>query len=160
MKWFVKCIKNYVNFTGRARRSEYWFFVLFEFIFLMAAMILDLLFFGEEPSTFYYLTALFFFLPQLAVSVRRLHDTGHSGTQLLLYYLAAIIWVVVLIFTGLLAIVASGGSIDGMTTTFLVALIGGCFVFTVWGIFFLVWFCSKGTDGDNKYGPDPMLDEK
>ena len=39
--WFVKCLKNYANFSGRARRKEYWFFVLMQFIILMIAMILD-----------------------------------------------------------------------------------------------------------------------
>ena len=45
MKWFVKCLRNYVSFEGRARRSEFWYFVLFSFLFLLVARIIDALLF-------------------------------------------------------------------------------------------------------------------
>ncbi|QXW25125.1 DUF805 domain-containing protein [Acinetobacter johnsonii] len=75
--WFLKCIKNYVNLQGRARRQEYWFFILFFMLGAIAAMILDYLF-GTE-ILFYALYILGMALPQLGVTVRRLHDIGKSG---------------------------------------------------------------------------------
>ena len=81
--WFVKCLKNYANFSGRARRKEYWFFVLMQFIILMIAMILDSILFSG-PSFFYSVVALGLFIPSLAAGVRRMHDTGRSGWLLLI----------------------------------------------------------------------------
>ena len=85
MKWFIKCIRNYVNFSGRARRREYWNFVLFSFLLMIVAMILDWICFGQS-SFFYGLSGLFLFLPNLAVMARRLHDTGRSAKILIWYY--------------------------------------------------------------------------
>lgn len=158
MKWFVKCIRNYVNFKGRASRSEYWYFVLFSLIFMVVAMILDKLVFGNPNSLFYALFALFLFLPQLAVMVRRLHDTDRSGKIVLWYYLAAIVWIVLMFVTGLSFMVAAmqGQAMGAPSGTFLALVLIGSIVFLVWGIFFLVWFCKRGTEGENKYGPDPL----
>ena len=75
--WFVKGLKNYANFTGRARRKEFWFFALTQFIILIIAQILDAIL-GSE-FLFYVLTVLALFIPALAVSIRRLHDIGKSG---------------------------------------------------------------------------------
>ncbi len=75
--WFVKCLKNYATFTGRARRKEYWFFALVQFIILVIAQIIDTIL-GTE-FVFYAIVVLALFIPSLAVAVRRLHDTGRSG---------------------------------------------------------------------------------
>lgn len=162
MKWFVKCIKNYVNFSGRAQRAEYWYFILFTIIFMIAAGAIDALLFGcAGKRVFLTILAFFLFLPQLAVMVRRLHDTGRSGKLLLWYYLAAITWAVALVVA---SVVALGGlvsaSMSAMPMGVLALLCGGGLVIFVWEIFFLVWFCTRGTKGDNKYGPDPLADEK
>ena len=85
MKWFINCIRNYVNFSGRARRREYWNFVLFSFLLMIVAMILDWICFGQS-SFFYGLSGLFLFLPNLAVMARRLHDTGRSAKILIWYH--------------------------------------------------------------------------
>lgn len=160
MKWFIKCIKNYVNFTGRARRAEYWYFILFTFIFMIVARILDSLLFGENPMRILpSLFGLFVFLPQLAVMVRRLHDTGRSGKIVLWYYAAGFVWAIALMISGVSVFAdALTGSFESMSAGFLILLFGGCLVFFVWAIFFLVWFCTKGTPGDNKYGPDPLAE--
>ncbi len=65
------CFKNYVNFSGRARRSEYWWFCLLNFILGMIPVV-------------NIIWALIVFLPTIAVGIRRLHDTGRSGWWLLL----------------------------------------------------------------------------
>ena len=73
---FVTCLRKYADFSGRATRSEYWWFVLCEVLILgIASLISDTL-----PGLF----ALALVLPALAVGARRLHDTGRSGWWLLL----------------------------------------------------------------------------
>ncbi|NNH26222.1 DUF805 domain-containing protein [Acinetobacter terrestris] len=81
--WFVKGLKNYANFKGRARRKEYWFFVLCQFLLIFIAAIIDSILF-DNPALFYSITALGLFIPSLAVAVRRMHDIGKSGWLLLL----------------------------------------------------------------------------
>ncbi|TXJ08380.1 MAG: DUF805 domain-containing protein [Acinetobacter sp.] len=75
--WFIKCLKNYANFSGRARRKEYWFFVLGSMIVgFIVGFISGILGLGETPSL---LLNLAIFVPSLAVAARRLHDTNRSG---------------------------------------------------------------------------------
>ncbi|HIY15347.1 MAG TPA: DUF805 domain-containing protein [Candidatus Alistipes cottocaccae] len=152
MKWFLKCIRNYVNFSGRARRTEFWYFILFSCLLLIVAMALDVVCFNTPYGVFYLLVALFLFLPQLAVSARRLHDTGRTSKWLLWNYLALLVWAVAaLVLSGLSAF--AGGR--DASAWFLIVLCGGCVLFFIWEIVFLVWFCLPGMPGENKYGPDP-----
>ena len=113
MKYYLAVLKNYAGFTGRIRRSEYWYFVLFNMIFAFVAMGLDNLLgitfkinglYGAQslPYGYMYLFyALAMFIPGLAVVVRRLHDVGKSGWFLLiaLIPIAGWIWIPVLLFT-------------------------------------------------------------
>lgn len=79
-----KCFANYININGRARRREYWYFVLFVFICsLIVATVANRLDFDMLVK----LWQIFIFLPSLAVSIRRLHDIGKSG----LFYLVSFI---------------------------------------------------------------------
>lgn len=160
MKWFVKCIRNYVNFEGRARRSEYWYFCLFSILFLLVALLLDYLLFGTGRRVLYSLLVLFLFLPQTAVMIRRLHDIGRSGKIVLWYYLLFFLWIVALLVTGTSSFfgMMSGASTDAAPVGFLAVMSLGGLAYFVWGIFFLVWFCTAGTPGDNKYGPDPKAE--
>lgn len=73
---------KYATFTGRAGRPEFWWFFLFNLIVTMVVSALDRLIFGHELLIF--IAALVVVLPYMAVSVRRLHDTGRSGWWLLL----------------------------------------------------------------------------
>ena len=91
MNWYLKCLKQYFDFSGRARRKEYWMFVLFNVIISIVLAIIDISIgtFSEESRIgilggIYALAVLF---PGLAVSIRRLHDIGKSGW----YYLVAFI---------------------------------------------------------------------
>jgi len=70
------CFAKYVDFTGRASRSEYWWFVLAEVIVLVIA--------GFIHQYVYTIAALAFLLPALAVAARRMHDMGKTGWLLLL----------------------------------------------------------------------------
>lgn len=78
---------KYATFTGRARRSEYWWFCLFYAVVLIAAMILDnamgLNFDYSFYGPIYSIVGLAFFIPSLAVTIRRLHDIGKSGWNIL-----------------------------------------------------------------------------
>ena len=119
-------LKKYAVFEGRARRSEYWLFVLLEIILLVGALVIGSVLsaatgmHGSASSPFggigwllYGIVALGLFLPALAVAVRRLHDTDKSGW----WYLIAFI--------------------------------------PFGGLVLLVFMCLDGTSGPNKYGPDP-----
>ena len=87
MHWYLKVLKQYAVFSGRASRQEYWMFFLFNFIFAFVLELISGLLSSAVKtdqsvlSTIYQLAV---FLPSLAVGVRRMHDTGHSGWWLLL----------------------------------------------------------------------------
>jgi uncharacterized membrane protein YhaH (DUF805 family) len=102
MNWYLKVLKNYANFSGRARRKEYWFFVLFNVIFAFAAMLLDnLLGLAIEDvgyGPFYILYSLAMLIPGIAVSVRRLHDIGKSGWYILLALIPCVGGIILLVF--------------------------------------------------------------
>ena len=90
LDWFVKCLKNYVTFDGRARRKEFWFFMLVSFILGIIVQIIDAILGTDKILNGVLNLALF--LPSLAVGARRLHDTGRSGWwQLLVLTIIGII---------------------------------------------------------------------
>ncbi len=103
---------NYVNFSDRAIRSEYWYWVLFVCLAEVVTSIIDYAI-GFQVTTG--LFGLAVILPGLAVSVRRLHDLDRTGWWLLLGF---------------------------------IPLIGS--------IILIVWFCTRGTPGPNRFGPDPL----
>lgn len=105
MNWYLKVLKQYADFSGRARRKEYWMFVLFNMIFAIVAMILDnilgIAIEGVGYGPLYGLYGLAVLIPGLAVAVRRLHDVGKSGWMILisLIPLIGVIWLLVLMVT-------------------------------------------------------------
>lgn len=86
---FATCMKKYADFSGRAVRSEYWWFALALFLIYMAAIIVS--------ETLYWVAILAFFLPSLSVAVRRLHDIGKSGWWYLIAFIP-IIGAIVLLY--------------------------------------------------------------
>jgi uncharacterized membrane protein YhaH (DUF805 family) len=108
-----------VTFSGRASRSEFWYWTLFAFLVAVVSGIIDsALFPSMITSPISAITALLLFLPGLAMSVRRLHDLDRTGWWML----------IALTFIGLIVL--------------------------------LVWDCIKGTDGPNRFGPDPLAGAK
>jgi uncharacterized membrane protein YhaH (DUF805 family) len=109
MNYYIQAIRKYAVFSGRARRSEYWYFVLFNFIFTIAAMVLDSLLHdtftlqGQSlPYGYVYLLyVVFALLPGLAVMVRRLHDVGKTGWFFFIAFIPLVggIYLLVLLFT-------------------------------------------------------------
>ncbi|MCB1311315.1 MAG: DUF805 domain-containing protein [Sedimentitalea sp.] len=117
------CFSKYVTFSGRARRSELWWFVLFVSVCGLILSVLDSALFGAtaseagsgEVAALSAIFSLATFLPSISVAVRRLHDLDRSGW----WY-----WIV------------------------LIPLIG-------W-IVLIVWYATRGTEGPNRFGPDPL----
>ena len=105
MEWYLQVLKKYAEFSGRARRKEYWMFVLFNIIFLVVAMVIDNIMgttVGILPyGVFYIIYSLAILIPALAVSVRRLHDIGKSGWMILVSLIPFIgaIWLLILMVT-------------------------------------------------------------
>lgn len=88
------CFSKYATFSGRASRSEYWWFCLFNFLVAIILAMLEL----STLSTIYTLAT---FLPSLAVCVRRLHDVGKSGWMYFVAFIPIVgaIWWLVLFCT-------------------------------------------------------------
>ena len=82
MHWYLKCLTQYFDFEGRARRKEYWMFYLFHIIFYIALAVIDAIIFDGEVGIFSLIYSLLVIIPFWAVGVRRLHDTGRSGWAL------------------------------------------------------------------------------
>jgi len=108
--------RNYVNFSTRAARSEYWFWILFYVIVMIVTAGIDIALFKDtQVFPINSLAGLALLLPNIAVGVRRLHDIDRTGWWLLIG---------------------------------LVPLIGL--------IVLIVFFCTAGTPGQNRFGPDPL----
>lgn len=102
MNWYLEVLKKYAVFSGRARRKEYWFYVLFNAIFAIIAMIIDnvlgLTFQDIGYGPVYTLYVLATLIPSIAVSVRRLHDIGKSGWYLLVGLIPCVGGIILLVF--------------------------------------------------------------
>lgn len=113
MYWYLRVLKKYADFSGRARRKEYWMFFLFNTIFVFIAGILDGTIAVILDATlgtnmieigyglFYVLYVLAIFVPALAVLVRRLHDIGKSGWWFFIFFIPIIggFWLLFLLIT-------------------------------------------------------------
>jgi len=159
-------LSNYVNFSGRARRSEFWLFFLYNIIFSLAAGIFDttLGYDSIHPIEYLGLTYKFSFsfygpislaygiavaLPALSLLVRRMHDVGKSG------WFPFIITIGPPIGGGLIA--QSFNWIFNHSIGFSILgplVIGTSLISVIW---FYVLLCTDGTIGENKYGPDPKM---
>lgn len=121
------CFSKYVTFSGRASRSEFWWWILFTWIASIVLGVVDSLLFGttvtyaggfESSTDTPYLSGLFslaVFLPTISVAVRRLHDRDKSGWWWWLWVIPLVGWIIL-----------------------------------------IVWFATEGTRGTNRFGPDPL----
>ncbi|MBF0136107.1 MAG: DUF805 domain-containing protein [Magnetococcales bacterium] len=102
MNWYLTCLKKYATFSGRARRKEYWYFTLFNIIIMFLLMAADMTTgsFNHEAGMGLLggVYTLATFLPSLAVSVRRLHDTNRSGWWLLIVLIPLLGAIALIIF--------------------------------------------------------------
>ena len=152
MKWWLTCIKKYVIFEGRARRKEYWMFVLFSYIFTFAAMAADEILTGAyssgKPKFITSVFLLFIFLPALTVWVRRLHDIGKSGWWVAGCYAAYIV------LTGIMIVGAVGFAATNSVPLGILAIAPYVVLLAI-AIWMLVWLCRDSQPGPNAYGPYP-----
>jgi uncharacterized membrane protein YhaH (DUF805 family) len=82
-EYFVKVLKNYANFEGRARRSEYWYYILIRTLISIALIFVDSAI-GSRVGVIGLVFSLGTLIPSIAVGVRRMHDVGKSGWYLLI----------------------------------------------------------------------------
>ena len=99
-EWYMQALKKYAVFSGRARRKEYWFFVLWYVIITIGLAILDAMLglrIGNAGvlQTLYALAVL---IPSISVTVRRLHDTGRTGWWVLIVLVPIVGFIVLLVF--------------------------------------------------------------
>ncbi len=104
--WWLEALKKYAVFDGRARRKEYWMFALFNSLVALAWAV-EAIVFGVAPENqglfvaFFWLPTLYslaILLPSLAVMVRRLHDTDHSGWWTLISLVPLVGGIVLLVY--------------------------------------------------------------
>ncbi|MEM9395048.1 MAG: DUF805 domain-containing protein [Pseudomonadota bacterium] len=167
------CFAKFVTFSGRASRSEYWWFFLFLVVLNIAAGAVDWAFFSTvteiETDTgtatvavsnqpVQTLAAALVFLPHLAVAWRRMHDGGRSGLFALFPLLMLISAVAVLVFgIGFADMFASGGRMDILFTRLtLLITIPALIVALVSPLLLFWWLTRPSQPGDNKHGPNPL----
>lgn len=180
MEWMILPLKKYAQFSGRSRRKEFWMWILFIVIVSIVLSMIDSALglggysrMGSQQMApgatgFSYgaytsggvLTLLFslaVLIPNLAVGVRRLHDTGRSGWWLggfMIFYVAFTAYAL----TAGMSALSGGGSESSLATLSAVSLVCGL-VILVWAVALLVFYCLEGTRGPNRFGPDPKNPE-
>lgn len=156
------CFKKYATFTGRARRSEYWYFVLFVFIISVACNLLQLI-----SHSFVYLSYLFslaLMLPNIAVMVRRLHDVGKSGWWYFATFIAAIPLVIIslgLTVTSLASYpVHAAATVHNQVLIMSLVVLLLALILVAYSIVLVVWCCGDSHKETNRYGPSPKYGEE
>ena len=159
------CLSKYIVFSGRATRSEYWWFVLFVILCSIVFSVLDQVIFGTDPETGastnvlnagFQLAVL---LPMLAAGWRRLHDTGRPGWYLLLPMALGIATMVALLSGVAVFSVLEGGVDDPDALRGPAAILGLTGMIVVWGlqlvlsVMMIWWLTRPSQQGENAYGP-------
>lgn len=159
------CFSKYVVFSGRATRSEYWWFVLFVILCSIVFSILDQAIFGTDPETGestnilnagFQLAVL---LPMLAAGWRRLHDTGRPGWYLLLPMALGVATMVALLSGVAVFSVLEGGVDDPDALRGPAAFLGLTGMIVVWGlqlvlsVMMIWWLTRPSQEENNPYGP-------
>ena len=170
MKYFIKCWKQYADFKGRARRKEYWMFLLFlTIISTVLGLVLGVglavqnfstismynslttnpfVFFGFGEGwvrIVFYVCAAFYLasiLPNLAVTVRRLHDIGQKGTWLFLLLIPLALELILLL------------NMDSVQIAVIFSIINSLCNMVITGLY-IVLGCIDGQKGENQYGLNP-----
>lgn len=160
---FGEAIKSvftkYATFSGRARRSEFWYFFLFNFL---VSLVLSLIPFLSILSSLWALAVL---IPTLAVTVRRFHDIGKSGWTFLYFLIPGLLYVGYLmyfIFTVAFPYIKDGSLDTELMTELLSNNVTSLVIIGVLGLIaiitWIVWIVLMARDsqpGENKWGPNP-----
>ena len=94
----TSCFTNYINFSGRARRSEYWYFFLFSFLVSLVISIINSVILKSNSQVLPSIFSLALFIPSLAVTWRRLHDIGRSGGWYFIGLIPLVGWIILLVW--------------------------------------------------------------
>ncbi len=100
VEWYMLALRRYVDFAGRSRRREYWFFALGNVVIAIVLMLIERML-GMASGGYGILTIIFelaILVPSIAVSIRRLHDTGRSGWWILIAFVPILGALVLLYF--------------------------------------------------------------
>ena len=153
MNWYLEVLKKYAVFSGRARRKEYWFFVLFSAIVSIILTVLDVLLgtYNEETQAgvLSSLYSLGVFIPSIAVTVRRLHDTDRSGWWILMPF--AVIIVVGIVAAVLIPSISENTDEASKGIIILLLLVLAFAAFITMFVFMVL----DSTPGTNRYGKNP-----
>ncbi len=147
MMWFyvTTCFKKCFDFSGRARRKEYWFFVLFTWIvgnlFSLAYSIFDIPFIDILSNIY----AILVIIPTLAVAFRRVHDIGYSGNYVVAGY-------VLILISGLAGLYLLGTE-EGMFFQILACALFALVLVVIFAYFY--FFTRDSQPGENKWGANP-----
>ena len=147
------------DFKGRARRTEYWYWTLFAIIANAVAAILE----GGEEGLLAMIVSLILFIPGLSVAVRRLHDIGRSGWWLGGYFLISVVatvWIAVWAVNNGVSNYPDAPDSSSLTLQLIFVLLLYILAIAGLGFTMLVWYCTPGTIGPNRYGEDPKYIEK
>lgn len=152
--WATRPLKKYADFSGRAPRAEYWWYVLLLFGAFVVAYIIDDLLSLPKLLTVYGPVAMIVivatFVPSLAAQVRRLHDTNRSGLWLIPFWVVYVAYIASA--AGSMASIQAGQQ-PNMGALGLSLMLG--LVMLIVAIVMIVFLVSRGTAGPNKYGDDP-----
>lgn len=96
MDWYLAVLKKYADFSGRARRKEYWMFALINFLITLVIGVLASM--ASAFTVLGWIYALAVLIPGIAVTVRRLHDTGRSAWMLLIALIPLVGAIVLIVF--------------------------------------------------------------
>lgn len=140
------CFKKSFDFSGRARRREYWYFSLFRMLVGIPVFLLTQ---GNPKHPLYIVWSIITFFPMTAVSVRRLHDTGKSGFLYLIFLILAFGTVVLPNFMP-----HNRFYYRYMYNNTMFTVLSAIFMF-VFSIVLLIFVCTDSEAGVNKYGDSP-----
>ncbi len=96
MNWYIGVLKKYAEFNGRARRKEYWMFILFNMIITFVIALVEGL--AGSPGFLSMIYGLAVLLPAIGVTIRRLHDTDRTGWWILIAFIPLVGAIVLLVF--------------------------------------------------------------
>jgi uncharacterized membrane protein YhaH (DUF805 family) len=153
-------LSSYATFSGRARRSEYWWFYLFTVLVTVAAAVVDGVLgmsFSNDVGIVGLIASLALLLPSLAVTARRLHDTGRTGWWMLLPLIPMVATVGLVVVVVVLTVSAAfSAEVSGAAAVAAVVLLVLSALATLAAsIVVLVFLCQDSHPGTNKHGSSP-----
>ncbi len=140
-RWIIMALRNSFTWKGRARRAEVWWYLLLPTVLVgafLAALLAGAPFQGDTFLTIYALVVFVVSIPGISGAIRRLHDLGRSGNWYLLLFATLPLGPII-------------GLMLDSTLAWTLSLLGA--------VILSYWFLQRGTIGDNRFGPDPLMED-